>query len=122
VAARRRNYRLLETSLRDCVRPLRSTLDEGVCPLFFPIWVEDKRPVVEQLHHDGIEAIDFWSVGHPACDEKEFPQTARARRHVLEIPCHQDLDPAAVNWVADRVRVAVIESGQDVIATGEWSC
>jgi perosamine synthetase len=122
VAARRRNYRLLETSLRDCARPLRSNLDEGVCPLFFPIWVEDKRPVVEQLHRDGIEAIDFWSVGHPACDEKEFPQTARARRHVLEIPCHQDLDPAAVNWVADRVRVAVIESGQDVIATGEWSC
>lgn len=112
IIARRNNYLRLNARLRDLISPFREALPPGVCPLFYPVWLERKDGVLDCLRRDGIEAVDFWSTGHPACDPGEFPETASAREHVLEIPCHQDLDCETVDWVAERVRSAIERTGQ----------
>ncbi len=91
VSRRRRNYLYLLEALRDVSTPLFDTLPAGIAPLCYPLLVEDNRRFMEQLVDRGIEAVDFWREGHPACDVSRFPDVARLRRSVVEIPCHQDL-------------------------------
>lgn len=100
VAARRRNYFLLLGRLRDRTPPVFGQVPPGASPLFYPLLCPDKAAVAERLAAKGIETVDFWRVGHPLCPVAEFPETASLRRHVLELPCHQDLEPEDMAWVA----------------------
>lgn len=105
VAIRRRNYLLLHDRLKASAPPLFERLNPGVCPLFYPLWVSDKSAMLEHLAERGIRAVDFWGEHHPACDPAEFPEAMRARRHIVEIPCHQDLSPNTMDWIADQVEL-----------------
>lgn len=105
VATRRRNYLLLHDRLKFLAPPLFERLDPGVCPLFYPLWVSDKPAMIERLGQRGIRAVDFWGEHHPACNPAEFPEAMRARRHIVEIPCHQDLSPATMDWIAEQVEL-----------------
>lgn len=107
VEVRRRNYHYLLGQLRDVAPPLVPRLQAGVCPLFYPMIVRDKELIVRKLEAVGIEAIDFWHYFHPACDPKQFPDAAWLREHVLEVPCHQDLTPRRMAYVARMVREVV---------------
>jgi hypothetical protein len=107
VAARRRNWFHLLGRLRDVAPPLFPELPAGVCPLFYPLGCEDKRAVQAALAARGVEAVDFWREGHPRCPREAFPEVARLRRTVLELPIHQDLGPAELDHVARVAREAV---------------
>jgi perosamine synthetase len=107
VKIRRRNYRFLLEQLRKVSPPLFDGLAPGVCPLFYPLVVEDKEPVMERLAARGVESIDFWRNFHHDCDPTEFPDTAWLRRSVLEIPCHQDLTLETMQQVAQAIRESV---------------
>lgn len=109
VERRRRNYFFLLGRLRDVSVPLFNQLPAGVCPLFYPLVVEDKAEVLARLHSKGIEAIDFWKHFHPACDASAFPEVAQLRRSIVEIPCHQDLTPEVMAEVATVVRGALTQ-------------
>jgi hypothetical protein len=87
--------------------PLFNQLPPGVCPLFYPLVVQDKAEVMSKLHEQGIDAIDFWKRFHPACDAAAFPEVLELRRSIVEIPCHQDLSPEVMASVAAAVREAV---------------
>lgn len=89
---RRRNYIYLLEHLRDVSPPLFDDLPRGVVPLCYPMIVDDNRAFMEELVSRGIEAVDFWREGHPACDVSRFPEVARLRRSLVEVPCHQDVD------------------------------
>jgi dTDP-4-amino-4,6-dideoxygalactose transaminase len=71
-----------------------------VCPLFYPLWVPDQDEALARLRAENVEAKEGWRSFHPRCDGAEFPDAARLRQHVLELPCHQDLGPAHVAHVA----------------------
>ncbi|MFU8832481.1 MAG: DegT/DnrJ/EryC1/StrS family aminotransferase [Wenzhouxiangella sp.] len=103
IGARRRNYMIAHNRLEALAPPLFEGLPPGACPLFYPLWVDDKACVMARLRALGIQAVDFWGEHHPACESADFPDTLRARRHVVEIPCHQDLSEATMNWVIDQV-------------------
>jgi perosamine synthetase len=105
VAARRRNYLLLHDRLKYSAPALFERLNPGVCPLFYPLWVSDKSAMIERLGERGIRAVNFWGEHHPACDPAEFPEAMRARRHIVEIPCHQDLSPTTMDWMAKQVEL-----------------
>ena len=100
VERRRRNFFHLLGALRGVAPPLVSELPSGVCPLFYPLWVPDRDEVLARLRAENVEANGGWRSFHPRCDGGEFPEAARLREHVLELPCHQDLGPAHVAHVA----------------------
>lgn len=112
VEKRRRNYFFLLGRLRDVSAPLFNELPPGVSPLFYPLVVENKAEIMASLHAQGIDAIDFWRYFHPACDASKFPEVAKLRNTIVEIPCHQDLDPETMQKIAAAVRDAVKNSGQ----------
>ncbi len=100
VERRRRNFFHLLGALRGGAPPLVNELPTGVCPLFYPLWVEDKDEVLARLRAENVEAGAGWRAFHSRCDGGEFPEASRLRQHLLELPCHQDLRPAHVAHVA----------------------
>jgi len=107
VAARRRNYRILENGIGDAAQPLFHDLPRGICPLFYPLVVEDKAKVIVRLAGRGIETINFWRYFHPACPAERFPDTAWLRSRIVEVPCHQDLTAGMARHVAEEVRAVL---------------
>jgi hypothetical protein len=106
VARRRRNFNRLLSLLGDGSRVTPGPLPDGTNPLFFPIAVDDKRAAYHRLRQAGVAAIDFWSGGDPACADG-FADAAWLRRHVLEVPIHQDLDDDAIDFVARSVKLVL---------------
>ena len=100
VERRRRNYFLLYAMLRDVAPPVTGELKPGVCPLFYPMAVEDKAGAMARLLARGVETVDFWRLRHPALPLGAFPEVDQLRETVLELPVHQDLSPADAEHVA----------------------
>jgi perosamine synthetase len=103
-AAQRRNYAFLKDRLEDLAEPLFPNLPPGVAPFFYPLIVDDNKRIAEKLNALGIEAVDFWRGSHPRCDLSRFPEVARLRRSVVEIPCHQDIPLSTLGRVVAVVR------------------
>jgi dTDP-4-amino-4,6-dideoxygalactose transaminase len=105
---RRRNFQRLAEALDGVAPIVGAPLERGVCPLFLPLRVKgrgrDKAEVRRALESLGVEAVDFWSGGDPACDPEAFPEVTALRREILELPCHQALDDEAIDGVARAVK------------------
>lgn len=100
---RRENFQLLRERLAGAATPLVSELEEGVCPLFFPILVRDKGAAARALWERGIAAVEFWNFGDAEARAGGFSEAEFLRKHVLELPIHQDVMPEQVEYVADQV-------------------
>jgi dTDP-4-amino-4,6-dideoxygalactose transaminase len=98
---RRENFSRLQSKLAGRVKMLREDLGPGVCPLFFPILVANKHEVAEALRARGIEAVEFWNdlQNNPHVG----PDARYLRAHVLELPIHQGVTPAQVDYIAEQV-------------------
>lgn len=98
---RRENFIRLQSKLAGHVKMLREDLGPGVCPLFFPILVANKHEAAEALRARGIEAVEFWN------DVQNNPHVGAdarwLRAHVLELPIHQGVTPAQVDYIAREV-------------------
>src|SRR5207245_1988666 len=57
VERRRRNYFLLYAMLRDVAPPVTGELKPGVCPLFYPMAIEDKAGAMARLLARGVDAV-----------------------------------------------------------------
>ena len=101
-ARRIANYRQLLAELDPAAVPVFRDLPRGVCPLFFPILVGDKRAAADALRARGVDVIEFWN--DPVGDGSEMGPHARFfRKHVLELPIHQDLSARHISHIARQV-------------------
>lgn len=91
---RRRNYFALQGLVRDLpgIAPLKPSLPEGVCPLFFPVLVQDNQFFARELISRRISGGGFWNWFPPGVPVAPFPDTVFLRTHVLELQIHQDLE------------------------------
>jgi dTDP-4-amino-4,6-dideoxygalactose transaminase len=96
------NYHQLLAQLPPAAAPAFRELPAGVCPLFFPLLVDDKRAAADALRARGVDVIEFWN--DPVGDGREMSAHARFfRRHVLELPIHQDLSSRHIAHIARQV-------------------
>lgn len=105
-AIRRRrlaNYRQLAGALQGRADLVLPDPGDGVCPLFFPILVPDKHAAATELQARGVDALEFWNDGVEPDGCEMSPAARFLRRHVLELPIHQDLTPKHVDFVARQV-------------------
>jgi len=96
------NYRLLDAQMDAAIPRVFQALPDGVCPLFFPIIVRDKAAAAAALQQRGVDALEFWNESMESGDEMG-PDACFLRRHVLELPIHQDLSPRHIAHVAREV-------------------
>jgi dTDP-4-amino-4,6-dideoxygalactose transaminase len=100
---RRQNFLLMRARLEGRVTMLRDDLNEGVCPLFFPILVKEKHAAAQALKQRGIEAVEFWNDEAPLASSGAGADARYLRAHVLELPIHQDVTRSQVEYIADQV-------------------
>ena len=98
---RRGNFALLRERLAGRAVLLKHELPAGACPLFFPILVEHKAAAARALRARGVDAVEFWNQGDP--ETPPSPAARFLRDHVLELPLHQGLSTAQVEYVAEQV-------------------
>jgi dTDP-4-amino-4,6-dideoxygalactose transaminase len=105
---RRRNFSLLAELLADAgIVPWRE-LEPGVCPLFFPLLVKDKPEASRRLRESGVMATELWNEGDPLSAALEGPAARFLRRHLLELPVHQDVEEPQIRYMATKVEEARI--------------
>lgn len=100
---RRANYQLMYERLVGKVDPLCGELDDGTCPLFFPILVTDKAAAAHALAQLGIEATELWNHGDPQVPADISADAEFLRKHVLELPIHQGVSDIQLEYMAEQV-------------------
>jgi len=100
--SRRRNFACLLEKIEGIggIRPLFSSLPDGVCPLFFPIFVKNREKVHNLLLKHGIDSHPWWGYFHPQVPWGNFPQAVRLKKEILGLPIHQDLDQKHMSKIA----------------------
>jgi dTDP-4-amino-4,6-dideoxygalactose transaminase len=106
ISQRRQNYLQLLDAFADSkfFKPLLFTLPEGVCPLFFPVIVEDREIICNQLNMRGIAAIQWWSGFHRDFSWKNFPEAQYLKEHLLALPIHQQLAFKDINYMIHEIQ------------------
>lgn len=105
-SARRRNYTRLSELLAGVpeIRPLFGGLPPGVCPLVFPLLVDDRRTWLAALHARGVPAIGWWAGFHRGLLWDEVPEACELKSRVIALPVHHEMRFDAVDYVGNTVR------------------
>ena len=97
------NYGRLAERLAGEAVPVFGSVPDGVCPLFFPVLVGDKHATAERLRAHGVDALEFWNDSSEPGGHEMGPDAQFLRRHVLELPIHQDLTPRHIDHIARQM-------------------
>lgn len=104
ISRRRKNFSYLLDRL-DCKdRFVFDALPPGVCPLFFPILVEEKDRVCRNLMARGIETVDFWGISHPSVPKGIYGEVEYVRARLLELPIHQGLHQGHLDYMIEILK------------------
>lgn len=98
---RRAHYLRLDAALRGLpgIRPLYPDLPEGVCPWAYPLLVEDADGLAARLGAAGMPVLRFGRPLWQGVDAATCANAAHLSRHVLALPCHQELRPRELDWL-----------------------
>ncbi len=102
---RRSNYLRLHTALSK-IPPLQLLFDglpDDVCPLAFPVFVQNRKNWEAALEDRGI-LVGGWPSYHRGFDWKEFPEARHLKNDLLTLPVHQDLNDQHMEYIAQCVR------------------
>lgn len=106
---RRENYIRLLGAVADLpgVRPLHRALPDGACPWLFPLLADDPERLARRLAKAGVPLTRF---GYPLSSGVSAATCVNAdylARHVLGLPCHQELRDDELHWMINAVRQTV---------------
>ena len=109
VALRRRNYLLLQQALEGLpgCRPLFPALPAGACPWIFPLLVDQADAVAASLQADGVPMVRFGSTLWPGVDAGTCANSVALGRHLIGLPCHQELRASECDWMRQTIRRAL---------------
>ena len=105
VETRRRNFNHLLSALGDSedVRPLYSSLPEGICPLGFPVLAEDRPRLMQHLIENKVYPPVHWELPD-AVSRKEFADAWHVSDRILTLPVDQRYNEADMARIAGLVR------------------
>lgn len=90
---RRQNYDfwLSELSQRKGLNIIFNDLADGVCPLVFPVLVEDVEAFSREMMDKRIQSLNWPTLPTEVLDNPEYPAANYLARHVFILPVHQSL-------------------------------
>lgn len=93
VEKRRKNYEILESLLHESetLKPAFPYLSSGVCPLCFPIFVDQSDRFVRKLNRRGILPFVFGRFPHPLLKKVNYPDSCFLSENLLGLPVQQQL-------------------------------
>ena len=105
VSLRRKNYQSLGKRLSQLknIKPMFPELEEGVCPLCYPVWVSSSDWWVDQLKKRGVEAFVFGRHHHRILGESDAKRMEKMRTCILGLPVHQMLSEKEIEELVERI-------------------
>jgi len=102
VARRRANYMQMHAAFAGLswARPLFGALPDGVCPLGYPLVVEDRDHWRDVLLARGVNVRTYWEHLPAVVDPDRFLDAAWLRDRILILPIHQGLHGRQVGRIA----------------------
>jgi perosamine synthetase len=106
VHRRRENYQYLLDNWDgiDYLKPVFTTLPDGICPLVFPVLVEDREQLRQVFSARDIALGRWWRFFHDSCPWEEFAQGVYLKNHLVSVPIHQDVNRAALDQLLKQLR------------------
>lgn len=103
IICRRKNYRRIEQRLKSRLKEVFvfPELPEGVCPLCFPIFVEQRDVIVSKLNERGIEMFVFGRLLHPMVRDNAFPAARYLADSIMGLPVHQQLSDQEIDTLSN---------------------
>lgn len=116
IAARRRENGARLAALVEGVpgiRPLWQGWPEGAVPQTFPIVVErgDRDRLYDEMNGAGFGVVSLYHTLVEPIRERDFPDAHWLSRRAMNLPVHQDVDPAAMAPMMERLRELVGGAG-----------
>jgi hypothetical protein len=104
IAKRRAHYAKLlgAFSGQQHCRPLYATLPEDVVPYVFPLLVDNPERSFARLKMRGVPLFRWEEIDESVCGT-----SAHYSRHLFQLPCHQELSTADLDWLISEVKDAV---------------
>jgi dTDP-4-amino-4,6-dideoxygalactose transaminase len=109
-ALRRSHYQRLQEALAGLpgCHPLFPSLPDGVYPWVFPLQVDEPQALFRALKTQGVPVVRFGEFLWPGVDASVCANSVQLSRQVLQLPCHQELRAAELEWMIEQVRSAVL--------------
>jgi perosamine synthetase len=85
------------------IEPIFKKLETGVCPLYFPIVVDNRDKLCKKLNAKFIGAIPWWAGYHKSLSWNRFSDSCFLKDHVLALPIHQELNQDDIMFIADNL-------------------
>jgi dTDP-4-amino-4,6-dideoxygalactose transaminase len=104
--SRRNNYTILLEALSGLsgCRPLFNKLPDGVVPYVFPLFVEEPEKFFKPLKNHGVPVIRFGEFLWQGMDMDTCPVSISLSKQVFQLPCHQELTPAELDWMIKEIK------------------
>jgi perosamine synthetase len=93
ISLRRRNYLSVQGKLSSLPSSsfVYPDLPEGVCPLSFPIFVQNRDQIVSRMLNNRIDPFVFARLPHPNTNISSFDSSKYLSDHLITLPIHQHL-------------------------------
>ena len=107
VSRRRKNFLILLEILKSSrgIGISFVNLGEGVCPLFFPIIVQERDLLKSYLAANKIETYIFGRNLHPSLKKEKYLESKFLSDKILGIPIHQDLDESDMERIGETIKL-----------------
>lgn len=109
IEKRRANYSYLLKKLGevDGFSPCFGELDDGTCPMFFPIFVRERDQVQQSLTERGIATFIFGRTLNTQLSKEEYADAYYLSNSNLGLPVHQDLGASELDYMCDVLRICL---------------
>lgn len=106
VKKRRENFKYLLDGLKneDAIKPLFQVLPKGVCPLGFPIIVDNRDSLKKKLIENFVYTPVHWELPHEI-NEKDFPISRKISKHILTIPIDQRYTTNDMDYILKILKI-----------------
>ena len=105
VKRRRGNYECLDRLIKEVpsFQPVFKRLDEGVCPLCYPVFHEERDKIIPKLNKKRILTYAFGKYSHPSMKTEHHPESSYFRDHIVGLPIQQQLKIEDIEFVVDTL-------------------
>ena len=113
IKQRRDNYLSYQEMLEgvDAIKPVFKDLPEGVCPLYYPINIQNRDKICYELNKLSVSAISWWSGYHRAFSWENFPDACFLKNNTIVLPVHQDLRKDNIYFIVNNLKNIVSKYG-----------
>ena len=112
IERRRQNYLALLEGLSDldgCC-PLVCELPAAVVPYMFPLYIQELERVFPIFEDCALPMQRFGQFLWPGVDQESCSISSDYSKHLLQLPCHQEISSAEIEWIIGTVRRVIQES------------